>query len=55
MCFEVFANGDNTGKDTHVSVYVRLVAGDNDDQLQWPFVGDIELTVTKLARGQGTL
>ena len=25
---------------THISVYVVLMAGKNDDQLQWPFVGD---------------
>ena len=53
MCFEAFANGDKSGKDTHVSVYVRLVAGDNDDQLQWPFVGDIELLLLNWQEDKG--
>ena len=34
LCFSVKANG---GKGTHVSVYVRLMKGENDDHLQWPF------------------
>ena len=43
MCLRVHANGFRDGKDTHYSVFVQLLAGDNDDQLQWPFVGDIVL------------
>ena len=42
MCLKVFANGISSDRDTHVSVYVNIMAGDHDDQLQWPFVGDIE-------------
>ena len=41
MCLVVYANGFNDDKNGYVSVYVQLMAGDNDDQLQWPFVGDI--------------
>ena len=53
MCVEALANGDKSGKDIHVSVYVRLMAGDNDDQLQWPFVGDIELMLLNWQEDNG--
>ena len=44
MCLEVYSNGEHSSsKGTHLSVYVRLMAGDNDHQLQWPFVGDIDI------------
>ena len=43
MCLFVHANGCDSGNGTHVSAYVQLMAGDNDDQLQWPLVGDIDI------------
>ena len=33
----VYANGWGSGRGTHVSVYVRLMNGEYDEQLQWPF------------------
>ena len=42
MRLVVFANGSSSGQNTHISVYVKLMTGDNDDQLQWPFVGDVK-------------
>ena len=41
MCLEVYANGYDDGAGTHVSVGVRLMRGEHDDQLKWPFEGDI--------------
>ena len=29
----------------HVSVYVRILVGENDESLPWPFVGDIAITL----------
>ena len=47
FCLEVYCNGDSIGRlvNTKVSVYLTLMAGKYDDQLEWPFVGkfDIEL------------
>ena len=43
VCFGVFANGDGDGKGTHVSVFVRIMAGENDNRLQWPFMGDVNI------------
>ena len=45
MCLNVDANGDNYGKGTHVSVYVYLMRGDNDDNLKWPFKGIIRVSL----------
>ena len=45
LCLVVYSNGQDNGKDTHVSVYLIVMAGEYDDQLEWPFVSnfDIEL------------
>ena len=45
LCLMVYSNGVDSGKDTHVSFYLILMAGEYDDQLVWPFVSnfDIEL------------
>ncbi len=40
MCLAVDANGWGT-EGTHVSVYVCLMKGDNDDSLSWPFTGTV--------------
>ena len=37
LCLRVDANGIIDGKGTHVSVFVYLMKGENDDQLQFPF------------------
>ena len=39
MCMRVDANGCGDGEGTHVSVFVYLMKGDNDDSLTWPFTG----------------
>ena len=43
MCFKVTANGDGSGADTHVSVFVHLMRGEYDSKLMWPFRGDITI------------
>ena len=45
MCLRVDANGRNEAKGTHVSVYVCLMRGDNDDNLKWPFKGTIKVSL----------
>ena len=53
MCLRVDANGDGEGKCTHVSVYVYLMRGDNDDNLKWPFKGTIKVSLlNQLEDGQ---
>ena len=37
MCIEVYANGNGSGKGTHVSVFACILKGENDNFLTWPF------------------
>ena len=39
MCLLVKPNGDRAGRNTHISVYISLMQGPNDDNLEWPFRG----------------
>ena len=41
MCLRVDANGNGKGAGTHVSAFMYLMRGEHDDQLKWPFQGDI--------------
>ncbi len=41
ICLGVYANGNGTGKGTHVSVFVYFMRGEFDDSLKWPFRGVI--------------
>ena len=49
----VDANGVLDGKDTHVSAFISLMPGDNDDNLKWPFKGTIKVSLlNQLEDGQ---
>ena len=37
----VYGNGYGVGKGTHISIHANLMRGDYDNNLQWPFEGDI--------------
>ena len=37
----VYLNGDGKGRGSHLSVFVALMRGENDRELQWPFEGDV--------------
>ena len=53
MCLRVNANGSGVGKGTHVSVFIKLLRGDNDDNLKWPFKGTIKVSLlNQLEDGQ---
>ena len=45
MCINVDANGYDDGEGTHVSVFAYLMKGRNDDNLPWPFTGDVTVTL----------
>ena len=52
MCLRVTANGQGSGKGTHITVAVYLMKGEFDDQLEWPFRGDITIQLlNQLTRG----
>ena len=41
MCLKVTANGQGSGKGSHITVVVYLMKGEYDDQLEWPFKADV--------------
>lgn len=43
MCLRVDANGTMMSRDTHASVFVHLMRGEYDDDLKFPFQGDITI------------
>ena len=43
MYLRIHANGSASGRGTHLSVFVCLMRGENDDQLEWPFQGNITI------------
>ena len=45
MCVSIDPNGDGSGKGTHISLFVHLMKGDNDDNLKFPFKGHIVVSL----------
>ena len=41
MCISVYANGCGAGEETHLSVYINMMPGEYDDNLKWPFHGEV--------------
>ncbi len=52
ICLCVYANGCNTGKGTHVSVFVHFMRGEFDDSLKWPFRGVISYQLLDQVNGE---
>ena len=49
----VHANGYSTGTGTHVSVSVRLMEGQNDEILKWPFSSEITIQLLNWREDKG--
>ena len=49
----VYANGDGSGEGTHLSLYVYLLKGEYDDQLQWPFNANITVQLLNWSGDNG--
>ena len=43
FCLVVYPNGKRKGRDTHLSVYAQSKRGEYDNELKWPFEGDIRV------------
>ena len=39
----LYPNGAGTGRGSHLSVYAALMRGEHDNELEWPFEGDIRV------------
>ena len=46
----VFANGSHSGEGTHVSVFALLKKGKYDNEILWPFVGEMTFTLLNQLR-----
>ena len=53
MCLRVDANGCGDGKGTHVSVYLHLMKGENDDALTWPIKYKCTITLLNQLKDEG--
>ena len=45
MRLKVYANGNDNGAGTHVSVYVQIIQGEYDDTLTWPYTGTVTFKI----------
>ena len=52
MCLNVYPNGFGSGNGTHVSVFICLMKGDNDDNLKFPFKGCIVVSLLNQVEDQ---
>ena len=43
MYISVYANGFGEGEDSHLSVYLCMMKGEHDDNLKWPFHGEVSV------------
>ena len=41
MCLAIYPNGSNEGRGTHLSVFLHMMQGENDNYLPWPFPGGV--------------
>ena len=53
MCLRVTANGQDSGKDTHISVEICLMKGEFDDKLEWPFRRNIVIQLLNQQESNG--
>ena len=47
------ANGDGSGKGSHLSIYAYIMKGQHDDRLQWPFTGTIIIELLNWLEDKG--
>ena len=52
LCLRVRAYGRGSGTGTHVSVYVHLMKGENDHQLEWPFEHNVTYAILNWKRDE---
>ena len=48
----VSCNGDDEGEGTHISLYVHLMSGKHDDELEWPFQRPITIQLLDQKEGR---
>ena len=53
FCLLVDASDIDSGDNIHVSVYLKLMAGEFDEKLEWPFVGSIHVELLNWRQDKG--
>ena len=53
MTLVVYPNGDGLDKGSHISVYIYLMKGDNDNVLLFPFSGNIIIKLLNWTEDNG--
>ena len=53
ICIQVRVNGFGSGKGSHISVFIKHMKGEHDDQLHWPFQGDVLLEILNWREDNG--
>ena len=55
FCCKVCVNGHRHFNNTHISVFFTVMAGEYDDQLEWPYVGKIDVELLNWRENKGPL
>lgn len=45
LCLCVYPNGTGKGATSHLSVFLHIMLGENDDTLSWPFLGTVHVSL----------
>ena len=53
MCLRVYANGSGDGEGTHVSGFLHLMKGENDNALTWPIKYKCTVTLLNQLKDEG--
>ena len=53
LCLRVDANGQGSGKGSHLSIFAYIMKGQHDDRLQWPFTGTIIIELLNWLEDKG--
>ncbi len=54
MVLNVYPYGNQGGYGTHLSLYIYIVKGEYDQQLKWPFLGEVTVTLVDQRLGKHT-
>ena len=53
LCLKVYVNGVGCGEGSHLSIFAKIMKGQHDDRLQWPFTGTIIIELLNWLEDKG--
>ena len=53
LCLGVKIRGHKEGQNTHISLYALIMGGKNDENLVWPFRGELEIEILNQLENRG--